>query len=386
MGATGSGGAGGQAGGSSGSGGMAGGGSGAGGTAGAGGSGGAGGAGGSAATGTPYVYVSGYSANINVLALDRASGTLSSRSTADGGQSPSYLAVAPDKGHLYAVNETTGAASQVLAFSIDPNDGHLTRIDEQVSGGDGAPHLAVHPSGNWVAVAHYGSGHTTVLPIAADGTLGPVSDSDRGPSDGCGRAHQAVFDASGTHLLVPCLESNYVVQFVFSAGSLSYADPPTVAVSGGPRHLALHPSEQWAYVLSELESLVTSFAYDAATGALSNPQTIPSYETSAGSSAHIVVHPSGNWLYVSNRGENSIGLFSIDAQGRPHPERFERDRISTPRDFSVDPTGEFLLAANQNDEQGVLVYRIAPGTGILSRTELFALGGSPTFTTTVYLP
>jgi 6-phosphogluconolactonase len=371
---------------------------GAGGTAGAGGAGGAASAGGTGGAGaapdagtveppsTSHVYVSGYGPDITHFTLDLATGALTLREAIAAGSSPSYLAIAPSKRALYAVNEGSGADSRVLAFAIDADSGALTAINSAPSGGEGAPHLAVHPSGTYVAVAHYGSGHTTILPIGADdGVSDPIA-SERGPSDGCIKAHQAVFDASGQHLLVPCLDSSYVLQLVFSDGALSYASPATAPVSGGPRHLALAPDEHHAYVLSELESTLTSFVYDAASGTLSDPQTIDSQEQTKGASAHIVVHPSGRFLYASNRSENSLGLFAIDASGRPAPVAFEHDGIDTPRDFTIDPTGTYLLLANQEGAQDLRVYRIAQADGRLTHVQTAAVGGSPTFVGSVLLP
>jgi 6-phosphogluconolactonase len=340
----------------------------------------------SAPSGTPYLYVSGYGPEITRFTVDLASGALTERGRVNGGTSPSYLAFAPDKRTLYAVNEASGAGSQVIAFAIDPATGALSEINRQATGGEGAPHLAVHPSGNWVAVAHYGSGHTSILPVRADGGVQAASDVKRGPSDDCGKAHQAVFDSTGQYLFVPCLESNYVLQHTFANGTLGFNDPPTVAVTGGPRHLALDPAEQHAYVLSELASTITSFVYDAATGRLTSPQVIDSHEDAAGASAHIAVHPSGRWLYASNRGEDSLGLFAIDAQGRPQAVAFERDMIDTPRDFTIDPTGALLISANQNGAQNLLVYRIDQGDGALARVQVVPVGGSPTFAGVLFLP
>ena len=337
-------------------------------------------------SGTPHVYVSGYGPNITHFTLDLASGALTDRGAVQAGTSPSYLAIAPSKRALYAVDESGSGGSRVIAFAIDAESGALTEIDSAPSGGEGAPHLAVHPSGSYVAVAHYGSGHTTILPVGADYGVSDPIESERGPSDGCGKAHQAVFDASGQHLLVPCLESGYVLQLVFGGGALSYATPATAAVSGGPRHLALAPDERHAYVLSELDSTITSFAYDAMTGTLSDPQTIDSQQESKGASAHIVVHPSGRFLYASNRGENSLGLFAIDGSGRLAAVSFERDGIDTPRDFTVDPTGTYLILANQNGSGDLRVYRIAAEDGRLTHVQTQALGGSPTFVGVILLP
>jgi 6-phosphogluconolactonase len=329
---------------------------------------------------TETVYVGGYGSDISVFAFDTKTGAMTKRSSVNGGTSPSYMAFAPNLKFAYAVNEADGASSKVVAFSVEPKTGKLTQLNSSATNGDGAPHLAVHPSGKWVVVAHYNSGHTVVLPIGDDGRVGTAGPLDKGPNGGCENAHQAVFDRSGEHLLVPCLGSNYVIQYKFQNGALSYNDPPTVAVMGGPRHLALDPEQKHAFVLSELESKITSFKYDASTGTLSDPQVISSYEQTAGASAHIAVHPSGKWLYASNRTENSIGLFSIDTDGRPHPVNFVKDMIATPRDFSIDPSGQWLISANQAGAQNVLVFRIDLSNGGLTRMSVVNVGNQPTFT------
>jgi 6-phosphogluconolactonase len=332
------------------------------------------------------VYVSGYGPNIHLLEQDLTTGQLTERSKISGGSSPSYMAFSPDKRFAYAINEADGADSKVLAFQIDPKDGQLSPLNSQSSGGSGSPHLAVHPSGKWLVVAHYNSGEVTVLPIAADGRLGAAGAPDRGPQHDCENAHQAVFDASGDYLLVPCLGSDYVLQYRFSAGALSYNEPATVEVKGGPRHLALDPTEKRAYVLTEYASTIVWFDYDKSKGTLTQPQMIESFDQQAGSSAHIVVHPNGKWLYASNRKENSLGLFAIAGDGAPSAVSFERNMLATPRDFSIDPSGQWLILANQEGEQTVLVYGIGAQDGKLSLVQKIANNDKPTFTRALRLP
>lgn len=334
-----------------------------------------------------FVYVSGYGSNIHVLELDVQAGELTELTSADGGMSPSYMAFSRDKRFAYAINEADGANSKVLAFAVDPSDGKLSLLNSQVTGGSGSPHLAVHPSGKWIAVAHYTSGEVSVLPVQDDGSLGSASAPDRGPNDDCEKAHQAVFDASGDHLFVPCLDSNYVLQYRFNNGQLEYNDPPTVPVTGGPRHLAFDPTEKRAYVLTEHESTITQFDYDKATGLLTNARTpLKGFEQTKGSSAHIVVHSSGKWLYASNRKENTLGLFALAADGTPSAVAFEKDMISTPRDFSIDPTGRWLILANQEGAETVLLYSIDESSGKLTRKQVVEVGDNPTFTQALILP
>jgi len=326
---------------------------------------------------SPYAYVGGYGGTISVLSLDERDGTLALRSKTAAGSAPSYLAVAPDARHLYAINEAEGADSLVLAFEIAADGGALREIDQEPSGGEGAPHLAVHPSGRWLAVAHYLSGHTSILPIERDGTLAPATQIDRGPDGNSRKAHQALFDASGAHLLVPCLKSGYVLQHRFADGKLEPNAEPTVVVSGGPRHLALTPDERHAYALSELSSEITWFDYDASTGQLSRVGVLPGHVEQAGASAHIEVHRSGKFLYASHRDENSVGVFALGARGQPQLRSVVREGIAEPRDFTIDPSGRWLLVANQSGAQDLRVYRIDPADGSLHFAHATPIGGKP---------
>jgi 6-phosphogluconolactonase len=227
-------------------------------------------------------------------------------------------------------------------------------------------------------VTHYASGEVSVLPIRRDGgVLEPIA-IDKGPDGACANAHQAVFDRTGDYLFVPCLGSDYLTQYKFADGVLSYNEPASVRTPS-PRHLAFDPAEEHAYVISEYDSTLTWYDYDAESGTFSNPQVINSYQTTAGSSAHVLVHPSGDFLYASNREENSLGLFSLAEDGAPHPVSFVTEGIATPRDFSIDPSGRFLILANQNGDQDVFVYRIAR-SGELTRVGVTPVGGNPTFT------
>ena len=108
-----------------------------------------------------------------------------------------------------------------------------------------------------------------------------------------------------------------VYHFDPAKGSLTPNDPPfaKLAPGAGPRHLAFHPNGKFAYVLSEVNSTVTAFAYDAKNGSFSTLQTlstIPKDFTARNDTAEIVVHPSGKFLYASNRGHDSIAEFTID--------------------------------------------------------------------------
>ncbi len=139
----------------------------------------------------------------------------------------------------------------------------------------------------------------------------------------------------------------------------------------GPRHFAFHPNGHNAYVINELNSTVTAFAYDADRGALTILQTLstlPPGVKVTNYPAEVQVHPSGKFLYGSNRGHDSIAIFAIDPQtGKLRPVGHQGQGIKTPRNFGIDPTGKYLIVANQ-DSNSLVVFRIDPSTGELKPT------------------
>src|ERR1700690_3256310 len=131
------------------------------------------------AAGNPayFVYVGTYtghgSQGIYVYRFEPATGELSSLGLAARTENPSFLAVAPDGMHLYAVNENE--AGSVSAFGIDRKNGKLTPLNSVSTGGSSPCALAVNPSGKFVLGGNYGSGAVGLFPIKADGSLAPAS-------------------------------------------------------------------------------------------------------------------------------------------------------------------------------------------------------------------
>jgi 6-phosphogluconolactonase len=74
-------------------------------------------------------------------------------------------------------------------------------------------------------------------------------------------------------------------------------------------------------------------------------------------------------VYASNRGTaNSIAAYKIDAaKGTMTPAGIFSTKGMTPRNFAIDPTGAFLLAANE-DSGNIVVFRIDATTGALTPT------------------
>ncbi len=331
-------------------------------------------------------YTRGDSEGIYVSLLDLASGELSSPVLAAQAVNPAFLAIHPKQPWLYSVGEVGDFAGRrsgaVYAFRIDPPTGMLTLINEQPSGGTGACHASLDRTGRFLLVANYGGGNASVLPIEADGRLGDATAfvQHEGSSVDPRRqtaphAHAAYVDPENRFALVVDLGLDRVMMYRFDAqhGTLAAHDPPWVAVNpgAGPRHFAFHPQGRFGYVINELQSSVTAFAYDAAQGSFEELQTIstlPAGFQDDNTTAEILVHPSGRFLYGSNRGHDSIAVFAIDPEhGRLQAVQHQATGGRTPRNFGIDPTGQFLLAANQASDN-VVVFRIDASTGQLKAT------------------
>jgi 6-phosphogluconolactonase len=340
-----------------------------------------------------YVYVARGSSEITILSLDMASGELSPKGTTlAGDQSVGYLAFSPDKRFLYAVSEADGINSKVYASKVNAADGSLTAINSAITGGDGAPHVAVHPSGKLIMIAHYGSGDVSSLKVDdAGGVSMPLADVKR-PFDRT--SHQVVFDASGKFAFVPNIDANTIFQYGVDAmtGKLTangqVSGLPDMA---GPRHMAFHPSGKYAFVMNEVATTVTSLAYDSSTGNLSSPVTIDSLPAGAvrdmdTSGAHILAHPSGKFVFSSNRGHNSISTFAVDANGRLTLTSNETagGMMNMPRDFGMDPSGRYLVVGNQ-DASNVMVFEISPTDGKLTLRDTKPVPGSPSFVGVIFL-
>lgn len=333
-------------------------------------------------------YTGAKSKGIYVSRLDGASGALTPPQLAADTSSPSFLAVHPGGGFLYAVNEvstfegkTSGAVS---AFAINRATGLLKALNQQPSVGTGPAHLIVDKGGQNALVANYGGGSVAVVPIGKDGRLKSPSAfvQHSGSSVNPQRqkephAHSINLDPANRFAYVADLGLDKVLVYRFDAGKglLTLNDPSSASVKpgAGPRHLALDSSGRFAYVINEMDLTVTVFSNDTATGTLREVQTIstlpPGQSVQQGySGADVQVHPSGKFLYASNRGHDSLAVFAIEASsGRLTYVENEPTQGSTPRGFGIDPDGRYLLAGNQRSDS-VVVFGIDPQTGKLAPT------------------
>ena len=299
---------------------------------------------------------------------------------------PSYLTVSPNKKFVYAVSEDANdknMGGKVSSFSFDNIKGSLSLLNEQPSNGNHPCYITIDKTGRWIITANYSSGTLAVLPVRSNGSLdtavttikhtGQSVNTDRqtGP-----HVHATVLSPDNLYLFVPDLGLDKLMQYRFDKrnGALKEANDPYVMTKpgSGPRHFEFHPNKKYAYLVEELTGSVSAYTYTSKTGKLAliqNISTLPPDFLGYAGSADIHISPDGNFLYVSNRGEsNSIVIYSINKKnGSLSVAGYQPTLGKTPRHFSFDPGGNFLLAANQNSNE-IIIFKVNKITGLLSDT------------------
>jgi 6-phosphogluconolactonase len=342
---------------------------------------------------TALVYVGTYTTwqhaplkalGIYAYQVDLASGALTLAHTMPQVSNPSFLVLDSRQRYLYAVNEvpeldgTTGGG--VSAFAIEPGTGPLRYVNRQPSHGVDPCHLCLDRTGRYLLVANYTSGSVAMFPIEGDGQIGAASDvvQHHGSSVNVERqagphAHSINVDPGNQYALVADLglDRILVYRLDLERGKLVPNDPPgaSTAPGAGPRHLDFHPSGRYVYVINEIGSTLSAFAYDASAGTLRELQTLSTLPEGFGGEngcADVHVTPSGRFVYGSNRGHDSLAGFAIDqATGKLTRVGWTSTQGQTPRNFGIDPTGTLLLAANQ-DTCTIAAFRIDSETGQLT--------------------
>ena len=321
---------------------------------------------------TLYVgtYTQRDSQGIYIYRFDTESGALRRESVNPGLSNPSFLALHPSGKNLYAVNEDQ-EAGHVSSFAVNSESGGLTLLNRQPTYGSAPCHLAVEPEGNTLVVANYYSGNVAVYPLNADGSIGgavqDIQHHGSGPNrerQEAAHAHSATVSPEGCHVYVADLGIDKVMIYRIVDGRLEANDPDHAPLhaGAGPRHFDFHPSGRFAYVINELDLTVTACAYDGGSGALTPFQTLSTLpdeveDRSGFSCADIHVSADGRFVYGSNRGHDTIAVFAVDVvSGQLTAAGHASTRGRTPRNFTLDPTGAWLLAANQ-DSDDIGVFR-----------------------------
>lgn len=318
---------------------------------------------------------------IYVYKFNSKTGVLTFVNNAEGVTNPSYLTLSPNGDYLYACTETQISKNgNISAFKFDKKTGGLTHLNKVASGGDNPCYIAVNKSGKWVVNANYTGGSASIAEVEKNGALenpaqvfqftGSSVDKSRQEKS---HIHSTIFSPQNDFVFMPDLGADKIWCYAFDASKKEplqkfTAGDVTLKPGSGPRHLAFHPNKKFVYCIEELSGMVSSYAYNK--GIMTAIQRIATHDsTNEGpfGSGDIHISPDGKFLYASNRAkENNIATFSIDPKnGILKFVGIHSTLGEHPRNFIIDPTGNYILVANQFTNN-IVVFKRDSKTGLIS--------------------
>jgi 6-phosphogluconolactonase len=325
-------------------------------------------------------YTTNVKDGIYVYRFYTESGRLVYLNRTSGVDNPSYLCVSANGKFVYSVNEIgADRTGSVSAFSFEPKVGKIELINKQPSGA-GPAYIAVDKEQKHVFTANYAGGNLSVFPVNKDGSVAPASQTIQDEGTGPNKArqekphvHTAMLSHDEKHLLYTDLGTDKLNIYRYRAGQekpLTPSDPAFISLPGGdgPRHIDFSPNKKYMYLVSEMGAHVFSFEYnDGKPKLMQKVSMMEDGSTKEPGGADIHVSPDGKFLYASNRGTaNELLVYAINPiDGMlTFIERHDTGG-NHPRNFVIDPAGNFLLVANKNSNN-IVVYKINRTTGKLT--------------------
>ncbi|MGO4905247.1 lactonase family protein [Flavobacterium sp. W20_MBD1_R3] len=317
------------------------------------------------------------SKGIYVYDFNSKTGDFSFKNATEKVINPSYLAVSKDNNFVYSVNEF-GAESTVSSFSYNSSSGKLDLINKQSSKG-ADPCYIINDDKN-VIVANYSGGNISVFGKNSDGSLTKAKQVIQHYGKGINKqrqegphVHMVHFSPDKKFVLSNDLGNDKVYSYAYNPiaehNVLELKDSISVRSGSGPRHLTFSKNGKFVYLLQELDGALTVFSYSNGTLTKIDETTILAKDFKGTfSSADIHISPDGKFLYASNRGEaNNITIFKILKNGKLLLKGQSNTLGKGPRNFVIDPTGNFLLVAHQYTND-IVIFKRNKKTGSLTDT------------------
>jgi 6-phosphogluconolactonase len=305
---------------------------------------------------------------IYVYEFDAKTADLKLKASSENVVSPSYLSVSVDNKFVYAVNENADQ-SAVSAFGYDAVSGKLHFLNKNKALGADPCHL-INDDKN-VIIANYSGGNIAVFKKKTDGSISEaqqlIQHEGKGPNvarQEKAHVHMVAFSPDKKFVLSNDLGLDKVFVYRYNPNSknevLTLKEAVAVKSGSGPRHLTFSKDGKFVYLIQELDATLTTFSFDknGSLKVIAETSILPKDFVGATGSAAIKISPDGKFLYVSDRGDaNTIAVFKIGKEGRIT----QVEQISTlgkgPRDFAIDPTGNYLLVGHQYTNDIVIFKR-----------------------------
>ena len=261
----------------------------------------------------------------------------------------------------------------MTALRYDAKTGIANKIGELAVPNGGPAYVAISPGDDFLFLANYSGGSVAVVKLNEKGI--PVSVTDtivyHGGEGAVSHAHMVSFNPSGKRVCLTDLGLDRMVIYDFDAVNGKLIQIPNgiaeLPKGSGPRHFVFSSDGSRLYVINELNSTITFFNVNM-NGELHQAQTVSTLrEGFKGESfcADIHLGKKEKFLYGSNRGENTIVTFQVASDGKLTLAGHTSCGGEWPRNFVIDPSGNYLLVGNQNSGN-ISMFGIDEKTGLPS--------------------
>jgi 6-phosphogluconolactonase len=310
-----------------------------------------------------------------------AAGVAASVSTVD------WICFSPDRKYLYAACEVDSfngePTGEVASFRVA--DDKLEQLSGQNSARNGTCHCAIDHTGRVLVAADYGGGSVASFKVT-DGKLSELAWSEHytvhGPNadrQEAAHAHFVSFSPDNRFAYVNDLGGDMIHIYTFDTQTavLKRAGEYHSVPGAGPRTLHFHPNGQIAYSMNEMHSSVDVLKWNKSDGSFKRLDTVhllppnaplpdPKDAPQGNTGCDTVITKDGRFAYFANRGTDFLYSFKVDASGvKLTPIERTGTGGKTPRNFTLDPTENWMLVADQNSNN-LAVFARDPATGKLA--------------------
>ncbi len=314
------------------------------------------------------------STGIYLYNFNSDSGDFKKISVSEKAINPSFLTVSDDRKYIYSVNEN-GAESTISVYEYK-NSNSLNLIEIKKAYGTNPCYII--NDNQTVITANYTSGNIVVFKKNEDGSLSNVKQIVQHFGKGINpkrqekpHVHMVQFTPDKKFVIANDLGTDKMYVYKYNPNSdkdiLTIKDSIQLKDGSGPRHSTFSKDGKYCYLLQELDGTLTIFNYNDGIFKKIQEKTIvkPNFE-GENAAADLHITPDGKFLYATNRGTfNDISCFEIQKNGLLVFKHTTSTTGKGPRNFAIDPTGNFVLIAHQNTNN-ITVFKIDKTTGNLT--------------------
>jgi 6-phosphogluconolactonase len=270
------------------------------------------------------------------------------------------LRLSPDRRFLYAVN---AGSDDVTVFDVG-DDGALTALDREPSGGDMPVSVAEHD--RLLYVLNSGDGTLQGLRVGRSGELNPVPHSARKLGLAAGSGADVQFTPNGRQLVISYKGG---LDAAPNGGILVFPVEPNGRLGEPARVASFHPFAFGVDATDDFAIVAETVGFASTYSLGPRPGPLSSAETKGIGVCWVVITRDGRYAYLTNTGSSTLAGFVLERAGRLTP-------IGADPIVGATPPGSAPLDLDTSTDDRFL-YVLEGATGFIAA---FAIGDDGTLT------